>query len=62
MQKKEFKLTPEVLGNLDHHLEPFEILNIVTGMNELLEIFVTETNGYAIRNVMIIDMFVIYHI
>lgn len=47
MQKKEFKLTPEVLGNLDHHLEPFEILNIVTGMNELLEIFVTETNRYA---------------
>ena len=45
--KKECTLEAEVLVNLDHDSTPFDIFQMVTGMNELLEIIVTETNRYA---------------
>ena len=47
MTKKESTLEAEVLVDLDHGLTPFGIFQTVTGMNELLEIIVTETNRYA---------------
>ena len=47
MTRKEFILEAEVLVDLDHVSIPFNILQTVTGMNELLEIIVMETNGYA---------------
>ena len=47
MTKKECNLEVEVLVDLDHGSTPFDIIQTVTGMNELLEISVTETNGYA---------------
>ena len=50
MIKKECTLEAEVLVDLDHGLEPFGIFQTVTGMNELLEIILTETNRYATQN------------
>ena len=47
MTKKECTLEAEVLVDLDHGLRPFDIFQTVTGMNELLEIIVTETNRCA---------------
>ena len=47
MTKKECTLETEVLVNLDHGSTPFDLLQTVTGMNELLEIIMTETNRYA---------------
>ena len=47
MTKKECNLEVEVLVDLDHGSTPFDIIQTVTGMNELLEIILTETNGYA---------------
>ena len=47
MTKKECNLEAEVLVDLDHGSTPFDIFQTGTGMNELLEIIVTETNGYA---------------
>ena len=47
MTKKECTLEAEVLVDLDHGSTPFDIFQTVTGMNELLEIIVTETNRYA---------------
>ena len=47
MTKKECTLEAEVLVDLDHGSTPFDISQIVTGMNEPLEIFVTETNKYV---------------
>ena len=46
MRKKEYTLEAEVLIDLDHGSTPFKIF---TGMNELLEIIITETNRYAIQ-------------
>ena len=45
MTKKECPLEAELLVDLDHSSTPFDIFQTVTGMNELLEIIVTETNG-----------------
>ena len=45
--KKECTLEAEVLVDLCHGSTPFDIFQTVTGMNELLEIVVTETNRYA---------------
>ena len=50
MTKKECTLEAEVLVNLDNGSIPFDIFPTVTGMNELLEIIVTETNRYATQN------------
>ena len=50
MTKKECALEAEVLVNLDNGSIPFDIFPTVTGMNELLEIFVKETNRYATQN------------
>ena len=47
MTKKESTLEAELVVDLDHGLAPFGIFQTVTGMNELLEIIVTETNRYA---------------
>ena len=47
MTKKECTLEAEALVDLDHGSTPFDIFQMVTGMNELLEIIVTETNRYA---------------
>ena len=47
MTKKECTLEVEVLVDLDDGSTPFDIFQMVTGMNELLEIIVTETNRYA---------------
>ena len=49
MTKKECTLEAEVLVDLDHDSTPFDIFQMVTGMNELLEIIVMETNRYATR-------------
>ena len=51
MTKKECTLEAEVLVDLDHGSTPFDIFQTVTGMNELLEIIVTETNRYATQKV-----------
>ena len=50
MTKKECFLKVEVLVNLDHGSTLFNIFKKVTGMNEVLEIIVRETNRYATRN------------
>ena len=47
MTKKEYTLEAEVLVDLDHGSTPFDIFQTVTGMNELLEIIVMETNRYS---------------
>ena len=47
MTKKECTLEAEVLFDLDHGSASFEIFQTVTGMNELLEILLTEANRYA---------------
>ena len=47
MMEKECTLEAELLVNLDHGATPFHIFQMVTGMNELLEIIVTETNRYT---------------
>ena len=47
MTKKRFTLEGEVLVELDHGPTSFNMFQTVTGMNELLEIIVTETNRYA---------------
>ena len=47
MSKKESTLEAEVLLDLDHGSTPFDIFQTVTGINELLEIIVTETNRYT---------------
>ena len=47
MTKKESTLEAEILVDLDHGSTPFGIFQTVTGMNELLEIIVVETNRYA---------------
>ena len=47
MTKKECTLEAEVLVDLDHGSTPCDIFETVTGMNELLEIIVTETNRYT---------------
>ena len=47
MSKKECTLEAEVLLDLDHGSTPFDIFQTVTGINELLEIIVTETNRYT---------------
>ena len=47
MTKKECTLEAEVLVNLDHGSIPFDTFQTITGMNELLEIIVTETNRYS---------------
>ena len=47
MTEKECTLEAEVLVDLDHGSAPFDIFHTVTGMNELLEIIVTETNRYT---------------
>ena len=47
MAEKECTLEAEVFVNLDHGATPFHIFQMVTGMNELLEIIVTETNRYT---------------
>ena len=47
MVKKECTLEAEVLVDLDHGSTFFDIFQTVTGMNELLEIIVLETNRYA---------------
>ena len=49
MMKKECTLEAEVLVDLDQGTTPFDIFQMVTGMNELLEIIVMETNRYATR-------------
>ena len=51
MTKKECSLEGEVLVDLDYGSTPFDIFQTVTGMNELLEIIVTETNRYATQKV-----------
>ena len=51
MTKKECTLEAEVLVDLYHDSTPFDIFQTVTGMNELLEIIVTETNRYATQKV-----------
>ena len=47
MTKKECTLKAEVLVDLDHGSIPFDIFQTVTGMNELIEIILTEANRYA---------------
>ena len=47
MTKNECTLDAEVLVDLHHGSTPFGIFQMVTGMNEFLEIIVTETNRYA---------------
>ena len=47
MTEKECILEAEVLVDLDHGSTLFDIFQMVTGRNELLEIIVTETNRYA---------------
>ena len=47
MTKKECNFEAEVLVDLDHGSTPFDIFQTVEGMNELLELIVTETNRYA---------------
>ena len=47
MTKKECTLEAEVVIDLDHGSTPFDIFQTVTGMNELLEIIITETNRYS---------------
>ena len=47
MTKKECTLEVEVLVDLDDGSTHFDIFQMVTGMNEILEIIVTETNRYA---------------
>ena len=47
MTKRECTLEAEVLVNLGHGSTPSDIFQMVTGMNELLEIIVMETNRYA---------------
>ena len=47
MTKKECTLETEVLVNLDHGWIPFGIFQMVTGMNNILEVIVTEMNRYA---------------
>ena len=47
MTRKEFTLEAEVLVDLDNGSTPFGIFQTGTGMNELLEIIVTETNRYT---------------
>ena len=47
MTKKECTLEVEGLTHYDHGSTPFNIFQTVTGMNELLEIIVAETNRYA---------------
>ena len=51
MKKKEYILEAEVLVNLDHGSTPFDIFQTFTGMNELLEIILMETNRYATEEV-----------
>ena len=47
MTKKECALQAEVLVDLDYGSTPFDIFEMVTEMNELLEITVTERNRYS---------------
>ena len=47
MAKKKCTLEAEVLVNLDHGSTPFDIFQMVTGMDKLLEINLMETNRYA---------------
>ena len=47
MKKKECTLEAQVLVYLDHGSTPFGKIKRVTGMNEHLEIIVTETNRYT---------------
>ena len=47
MTKKECDLEAELLIDIDHGSTPFDILQTVTGMNELLKNIVMETNKYA---------------
>ena len=47
MTKKECTLEAEVLVDLGHGSTFFEIFQTVTGMNELIEIIVTEKNRYT---------------
>ena len=47
MAKKECILATEILVDLDHGSTIFDIFQTVTGMNELLEMIVTETNRYT---------------
>ena len=47
MTKRECTLEAAVLVDLDHGSTPFDIFQTVTGMNELLQIIVRETNRYA---------------
>ena len=47
MTKKECTLEAEVLVDVDHDSTLFDIFQTVTGMNELLEIIVTETKRHA---------------
>ena len=49
MTKKECTLEAEVLIDLDHGSKPFDIFQTVTGINELLEYIVMETNRYVTR-------------
>ena len=49
MTNKECTLEVEVLVDLNHDSTPLDIFQMVTGMNELLEIIVMETNRYAIQ-------------
>ena len=44
MTKEECTLESEVHVGLDHGSTPFDLFQMVTGMNELLEIVVMETN------------------
>ena len=47
MTKKECTLEADVLINLDHGSTPYDKFQTITGMNELLEVIVMETNKYA---------------
>ena len=47
MTKKECTLEAEVFVDLDHSSTTFDIFQTVTGINELPEIIVTETNRYT---------------
>ena len=47
MTKNECTLEAEALVDLDHGLTSFEIFQLLTGMNELLEIIVKETNRFS---------------
>ena len=51
MTKNECTLEAEVLVDLNHGSTTFDIFQMITGMNELLEIIVTEMNRYATQNV-----------